>query len=138
MIKYSLSCECGHSFESWFLNSSEYDRLLKKKLVVCDACNSSSVKKSIMAPNLTSKSNVNFQDDKLKRNIRKKLLEIRSYVEKNCKYVGDSFTREARIIHYDKKTSQNIYGKATPEEAAELQEEGIEVTTIPWVDKSEN
>ena len=51
---------------------------------------------------------------------------------------GENFTREARSIHYDKKTSQSIYGKATAEETTELLEEGIEVTTIPWVDKSEN
>ena len=31
-----------------------------------------------------------------------------------------------------------IYGKATPEETNELLEEGIEIETIPWVNKSEN
>ena len=41
-------------------------------------------------------------------------------------------------IYYDKKNSKGIYGKATPEETSELLEEGIEVSTIPWVDKSEN
>jgi Uncharacterized protein conserved in bacteria len=52
--------------------------------------------------------------------------------------VGENFTQEARSIHYDKKNSKGIYGKATPKETAELLEEGIEVTTIPWVDNSEN
>ena len=51
---------------------------------------------------------------------------------------GMNFTTEARNMHYDKKTSKGIYGKATPEETSELIEEGIEVTTIPWIDKSEN
>ena len=37
-----------------------------------------------------------------------------------------------------KKKSKGIYGKATLEETSELLDEGIEVTTIPWVDKSEN
>ena len=37
-----------------------------------------------------------------------------------------------------KKTSQGIYGRATLEETNELLEEGIEIATIPWVDKSEN
>ena len=62
----------------------------------------------------------------------------RKYIEKNCKNVGDNFPREARSIHYDKKTSKGIYGKATPEETAELLEEGIDVATIPWPNKSEN
>ena len=91
-----------------------------------------------MAPNLPSKSNKVFKKTKLEKNIKKQLLDFRKYIEKNCKDVGGNFTREARSIHYDKKTSQGIYGKATPEETSELLEEGIEVSTIPWIDKSEN
>ena len=138
MIKYNLICKCGESFESWFLSSSKFDYLCKKKLIKCIYCGSLSVKKSVMAPNLPSKSNKIFKRTKLERNIKKQLLDVRKYIEKNCKNVGENFTREARSIHYDKKTSQGIYGKATPEEASELLEEGIEVATIPWVDKSEN
>ena len=91
-----------------------------------------------MAPNLSSKSNKIFKRSKLEKNIKKQLLNVRKYIEKNCKNVGENFTREARSIHYDKKTSQGIYGKATPEETSELLEEGIEVATIPWIDESEN
>jgi len=138
MIKYNLICKCGESFESWFLSSSGFDSLCKKKLIKCIYCGSLSVKKSVMAPNLPSKSNKVFKKTKLEKNIKKQLLDVRKYIEKNCKNVGENFTREARSIHYDKKTSQGIYGKATPEETSELLEEGIEVATIPWVDKSEN
>ena len=138
MIKYNLICKCGESFESWFLSSSGFDYLCRKKLIKCIYCGSLSVKKSVMAPNLPSKSNKVFKKTKLEKNIKKQLLDFRKYIEKNCKDVGDNFTREARSIHYDKKTSQGIYGKATPEETSELLEEGIEVATIPWVDKSEN
>ena len=91
-----------------------------------------------MSPNLSSKSNKISEKTKLAKNVKKQLVNFRKYIEKNCKYVGDNFTREARSIHYDKKTSQGIYGSATPEETSELLEEGIEVTSIPWVDKSEN
>ena len=138
MIKYNLTCKCGGSFESWFLSSSKFDYLCKKKLIKCIYCGSLSVKKSVMAPNLPSKSNKIFKRTKLERNIKKQLLDVRKYIEKNCKNVGENFTREARSIHYDKKTSQGIYGKATPEETSELLEEGIEVATIPWINKSEN
>ena len=138
MIKYNLICKCGESFESWFLSSSGFDSLCKKKLIKCIYCGSLSVKKSVMAPNLPSKSNKVFKKTKLAKNIKKQLLDVRKYIEKNCKNVGENFTREARSIHYDKKTSQGIYGKATPEETSELLEEGIEVATIPWVDKLEN
>ena len=70
--------------------------------------------------------------------MRKQLVEFRKYIEKNCKDVGDKFSQEARNIHYDKKTNKGIYGQATPEETLELLEEGIDVTTIPWVKKSDN
>ena len=60
MIKYNLACKCGKSFESWFSSSAEYDALKKKKLVNCIYCNSASVIKSVMSPNLSSKSNKNF------------------------------------------------------------------------------
>ena len=138
MIKYNLTCKCGGSFESWFASSSGFDSLRRKKLIKCIYCGSLSVKKSVMAPNLPSKSNKVFKKTKLEKNIKKQLLDVRRYIEKNCKNVGENFTREARSIHYDKKTSQGIYGKATPEETSELLEEGIEVATIPWIDKSEN
>ena len=138
MIKYNLICKCGETFESWFSSSSEFDYLCKKKLIKCIYCESYLIKKSVMAPNLSSKSNKIFKKTKLEKNIKKQLLNFRKYIEKNCKNVGDNFSREARSIHYDKKTSQGIYGKATLEEASELIEEGIEVVTVPWIDTSEN
>ena len=138
MIKYNLTCKCGEIFESWFSSSSEFDSLCKKKLIKCIYCESSLIKKSVMAPNLSSKSNKISTKTKLEKNIKKQLLNFRKYIEKNCRNVGDNFAREARSIHYEKKNSQGIYGKTTPEEASELIEEGIEVVTVPWVYKSEN
>ena len=138
MIKYNLICECGKTFESWFSSSVEYDVLKRKKLINCIYCESTSIKKSIMAPNLSSKSKETSKKAKLEKDIKKQLLEFRKYIEKNCKNVGANFPQEARSIHYDKKTSKGIYGKATPEETVELLEEGIDVASIPWVNKIEN
>ena len=138
MIKYNLICECGKVFESWFSNSKKFDSLSKKKLINCIYCESTSIKKSVMAPNLSSKSNKTQKKAKLDRNIKKQLQEFRKYIEKNCRNVGDNFTQEARSIHYDKRRSEGIYGKATLEETSELLDEGIDVATIPWINKSEN
>ncbi len=138
MIKYDLKCKCGKTFESWFSSSNEYEQLKKKKYISCIYCDSPSVEKTIMAPNLASKSNKTSKDLKIRNNVKKQLVEFRKYIEKNCKNVGDKFPQEARSIHYDKKSSKSIYGKATKEETNELLEEGIDVTTIPWVDKTEN
>ena len=138
MIKYNLICNCGKTFESWFSSSNEFDSLCKKKLIQCIYCESTHVKKTLMAPSLTRKSNEILRKTKLEKNIKKQLINFRKYIEKNCKNVGKRFTQEARSIHYDKKTSQGIYGRATPEETSELLEEGIEVASIPWIDESEN
>ena len=138
MIKYNLICECGKTFESWFSSSNDHDVQRRKKLINCIYCDSTSVRKSVMAPNLFRKTNKTSKNTKIEKKIKKQLLDLRRYIEKNCKNVGDNFTREARNIHYGKKTSKGIYGKATPEETAELLEEGIDVATIPWQNKLEN
>ncbi|MEY3751998.1 MAG: hypothetical protein RLZZ354_540, partial [Pseudomonadota bacterium] len=55
MIKYNLECSCGETFESWFQNSNEYEKLLKKNLINCYVCGrSKTVKKSIMAPSVAT------------------------------------------------------------------------------------
>jgi hypothetical protein len=141
MIKYNLECSCGETFESWFQNSSEYEKLLKKNLINCYVCGSSkTVKKSIMAPSVaTSKTSLTQKDSEQKkeflRNVKSKIRELNDYVAKNAEYVGDKFVSEVRSIHYDKKQKRNIYGNATLGETKELQEEGIDVATIPWVPK---
>ena len=137
MIKYNLICKCGKNFDSWFSTSREYEVLKKRKLISCIYCNSTLVEKSIMSPNLGNKSNKLAKENKIKKNIKKQLLNFRKYIEKNFTNVGEKFPQEARKIHYDKKTSKGIYGKATPEETEELLEEGIEVASVPWI-KDEN
>jgi len=59
-------------------------------------------------------------------------------VENNFEFVGDKFPREVRDIYYNNKKNKNIYGIATSEERLELEEEGIELASIPWVDKKKN
>ena len=55
MIKYNLECSCGETFESWFQNSNEYEKLLKKNLINCYVCGESkTVKKSLMAPSVAT------------------------------------------------------------------------------------
>ena len=54
------------------------------------------------------------------------------------KFVGDKFPQEVREIYYDNKKNKNIYGSVTLEERLELEEEGIEFASVPWVNKKEN
>ena len=66
---------------------------------------------------------------------KQKLLEIRKYVEKNFEYVGKDFCKKVRDIYYDRNSKKTIYGTTTPEERAELADEGIDLLGIPWVEK---
>ena len=138
MIKYNLKCNNDHEFESWFSNSKEYEKLNKKGLLECIFCPSKKINKSIMAPTiLNSKEkdneikmiNKDFKDEK------NNLINLRKYIEKNFDYVGKDFSKKVREVYYDKKSKKAIYGTTTPQEREELADEGIDLLTIPWVDR---
>ena len=140
MIKYLLKCSNKHEFESWFSDSQEYEKLKKKKLIDCIFCKSKKINKSIMSPNIVCKENVvekKFNKKEFNK-IKKDLLKIRKFVEKNFKFVGDKFPHEVREIYYENKKNKNIYGTVTPEERIELEEEGRELASIPWLNNREN
>src|SRR5690606_41694913 len=52
-------------------------------------------------------------------------------VVENTEDVGRRFAEEARRIHYRETPARAIRGEATPREAADLVEEGIEVFVFP-------
>ena len=137
MIKYILKCQNDHEFESWFSNSGEFDKLNKKKLLECIYCSSKKINKSIMAPMISnSKKNENFDviNEDFKNN-KNKLLKLRKYIEKNFEYVGKDFSKKVREVYYDKNNKKAIYGTTTSKEREELAEEGIDLFSIPWVNK---
>ena len=140
MIKYNLKCKRKHEFESWFSDSKEFEKLKSKKMIECVFCKTKSIEKSIMAPNVLSQEQKqkNQRSTKYIKKIQKDLLKMQNFVEKNFEYVGNNFPREVRNVYYDKRKNKNIYGKATPEETQELEEEGIELTAIPWIDNRKN
>ncbi len=140
MIKYNLKCKNKHNFESWFSDSGEFEKLKKNKMIECVICKTKLIEKSIMSPNVLSKEQKNINSKSIKniKKLKNELLNIRNFVEKNFEYVGKDFPREVRNIYYDKRKNKHIYGDATQEEAEELKDEGIELTTIPWVDKRNN
>ena len=138
MIKYNLKCNEGHEFESWFSNSEEFDKLNKKRLLECIYCSSKKINKSIMSPMISGLKNKNEKIeilDKEFQNEKNKLLQLRKFIEKNFDYVGKDFSKKVREVYYDKKSKKAIYGTTTTEEREELAEEGIDLFSIPWVNK---
>ena len=138
MIKYNLKCHNNHEFESWFSNSDEFDKLKKKNFLECIYCSSKKISKSIMSPRI---SNINIKQEQVDltnreiKNEKDQLLRLRNYVEKNFDYVGKDFSKKVREVYYDKKSKKAIYGTATPKEREELAEEGIDLLSIPWINK---
>jgi hypothetical protein len=159
MIRYALTCDKGHTFESWFQSSAAYDKQIKAALITCPVCNSSKVEKMIMAPGvLGAKKRSDAQPPKppaspppaaetpspvammspQEREFRKKLKELRDHLTKNADYVGQKFPEEARKMHYGEIEHRSIYGEATPDQAKELHEEGIEFHPLPVLPDERN
>ena len=149
MIRYSLRCERGHDFESWFQNSSAYDSQHKRGLVSCPMCESTKVEKAIMAPRIARKGKSKSAPEPVvaapaedtapaslvmapqEREFLSKLRELRDHVLKNADDVGNKFPEEARKMHYGDIEQRAIYGEATADEARSLVDEGIEVAALP-------
>ena len=156
MIRYSLHCERGHAFESWFQSSSAYDSQVKRKLVTCPACGSAKVEKSIMAPQIVGKKRRDSAAPApaastdvtapastplmmaQERELRTKLRELRDHIVKNADNVGERFSNEARKMHYGDIEHRPIYGEASPDEARSLVEEGVEVSPLPVLPDDRN
>ena len=142
MIKFDLICENQHIFEASFDDSNSFEKQKRKKQIECPLCNSSSISKSVMAPNISGKSTssakINLEKKKLFSNYNKQLNKIKSEIEKNFTYVGKKFPEEARKIHYGEAKDKPIYGEATEKESQELVDEGIGLVRLPFSKKEKN
>ncbi len=138
MIKYNLKCDNNHEFESWFSDSNEFNKLNKKKLLECIYCSSRKIQKSIMSPMVSgtklNEDKINLLDQKLLSE-KDQLIKLRKHIEKNFEFVGDKFSEKVRDLYYDKDSKKSIYGTTTTEERKELEEEGIDLLSVPWVSK---
>jgi hypothetical protein len=161
MIRYSLRCERGHAFESWFQSSAAYESQEKRKLVSCPSCGSVKVERAIMAPQIVSKKGREVARPEpaasaevastevatpgstpllmaQERELRAKIKELRDHIVKNADNVGERFPNEARKMHYGDIEHRPIYGEASPDEARALIDEGVEVSPLPVLPDDRN
>ncbi len=164
MIHYTLNCDTGHTFDSWFQNSAAFDKQAKRNLIACPICGSVKVEKAIMAPRLSRSDDAPARPalpsptpqaptppspippvkgqvammSPPQRELRQKLQELRDHITKNASYVGSRFPEEARKIHYGETEHRSIYGEASPEEAKQLHDEGIEFHPLPILPGDQN
>ncbi len=137
MIVFNLNCsDCDFSFEGWFENTKDYNRQVKKGLVSCPSCNSIQIKKGLMAPNVSKKSNSN--NTKRNKSIASNVKKLKKIIEKEFDYVGNKFTEEAKKIKYGEVKERAIYGEASIEQTKELIDEDIEVLPLPFTTKKTN
>ena len=132
--------------------------------MTCPACGSAKVEKALMAPSLgrgtrkgagapmpeaapsagagsaapaenkTPVAMVSPQE----REFRAKLKELRDHLTKNAENVGGKFPEEARKMHYGEIEHRSIYGEASPQEAKELLDEGVELHPLPVLPDERN
>ena len=160
MIRYSLQCEHGHDFESWFASSDAYDKQVKRKLVTCPVCGSAKGREGhhgaaarahrqgaglprrsaapAPAPAAPEPKAPVAMISPQEREFRQKLKALRDHLIQNAEHVGARFPEEARKMHYGEIEHRSIYGEASPDEAKALHEEGIEFHPLPVLPEDRN
>lgn len=152
MIHYSLRCEHGHGFEGWFRDAAAFEEQARRGLLECPHCASTKVERALMAPAVASRKEAarpakpstpahppaKATAGVMPAELRAALQRLRAEVEKSCDYVGGEFADEARRMHAGDSERRGIYGETSREEAEALAEEGINVTRIPWLPRSDS
>ncbi len=162
MIHYALRCGAGHEFDGWFKSSASFDTQAGGGLLDCPLCGTTQVGRALMAPRVNTSQAVAPQETAaptkavavpaapaatapvsgaitaMPDQVRAVLQRIRAEVEQKCEYVGAAFPQAARRMHTGEQPARAIYGEATPDEAAALAEDGIDVTRIPWVPRADS
>ncbi len=129
MIRYDLRCANGDEFEAWFGSMADYDKQAEAGLVECPHCGSKHVEKAPMAPAVVTGRSKDAQKERAVAMAM--AAKVREHIKDNFDYVGDKFADEARKMHAGESEERAIWGEATPEEARELAEEGIQAAPLP-------
>jgi hypothetical protein len=158
MIVFDLQCGNAHVFEAWFGSSADYTSQNKRHLIACPLCNNSTIKKAVMAPNVAAKGNQRLSHPSKAeppettqivattdtpvagdgpspaemKHVMELMSDFQAKVEETHTDVGDKFPEEVRKIHYGEAEHKPIFGEATLKEAADLQEEGIDILPLPF------
>jgi hypothetical protein len=135
MIRYTLTCQTGHGFDSWFPNATAFDDLKAAGHLSCPVCGATGVEKSLMAPAVVAQrpAGTPSLQEPPQSDIEAAIAALRKHVEENSEYVGMNFAVEARRMHDGDAPARAIYGEARPEEAKKLVEDGLPVAPLPFL-----
>ncbi|MFZ1679591.1 MAG: DUF1178 family protein [Rhizobiaceae bacterium] len=141
MIRFTLACSSGHEFEGWFRDNADFERLAAAGLNECPVCGSRETSKALMAPAVRQggeRETVSLGMGEEQRRIMKELKSLSDKMREGAEYVGPRFAEEARRIHLGEAEARGIYGEATREDAAALNEEGVPVMPLPTFPDDKN
>jgi hypothetical protein len=140
MIRFSLVCDNGHDFESWFASNESYDFQIEHNLVTCPHCSVARIHKAVMAPavararngkkTVPAKQNVALIGEG-DAELRKMARDLHARIVDATVDVGAEFPAEARKIHDGDAPERAIRGQASPEEARALLEDGVSILPLP-------
>lgn len=133
-----LQCTLGHVFEGWFASEGDFRGQCERSLVHCPMCGDSSVTKKLSAPRLNlgaQRADSQPEQDMALASQGDEAasaawLTIARQLLANTTDVGNRFADEARKMHYGEVEERSIRGKATPQEAKALVDEGIDVLPL--------
>jgi len=128
MIRFHLKCDQNHAFDSWFQSGAAYDKLVAAGMVTCTSCGSVKVSKSIMAPAVSTSSEITAP-----KPTENAIAALRDRVEATSDYVGKGFVKEARDMHDGVAPERPIYGEANLKDAKKLVDDGIPIIPLPFM-----
>jgi hypothetical protein len=146
MIRYSLKCDAGHQFESWFQGADAFSTLKAAQQLACPICGATAVEKDLMAPTVRPGRRAEAaQPARGDRpvtapnltepgsDLEAALAALRKQIAETSEYVGMNFATEARKIHDGTAPERSIHGEARPDEARKLIEDGLPVAPLPFL-----
>lgn len=147
MIKFSLICDAGHRFDSWFANGGAFEALSASGHLSCALCGSAEVRKDVMAPRIGAAAGEGADRPAPRPGAPtgaapaqmpppsdpSDLKALKEAIERDSDYVGSAFVKEARAIHDGLSPPRSIYGEAKLEEARALLQDGVPVAPLPFI-----
>jgi hypothetical protein len=157
----NLQCGQGHGFEGWFGSDDDYQQQSQRGLLECPLCADKTVRRLPSAPRLNlgaARPAEPHASDRPRlpaergapsghpaqhgsdaatpeqQSVEALWMQAVRHVMAHTQDVGGRFAEEARRMHYGEAETRGIRGRTTPEEARALDDEGIEVYSLPMPD----
>jgi len=142
MIVYDLVCKHHHGFEGWFSSNEDFVRQRDAALIRCPLCDDAAIVRRPSAQVRVGRAPQPSEETARADGDAAKTTEVsmggdadvlkamRRLVA-DTENVGRAFAEEARKIHYEEAPKRGIRGQATPDEAEDLRDEGIDFMSLP-------